>query len=119
MGKKLATEKEICRLIVKQGKCNSMFTIDGFTFCGCDYCPFNNDKYKNLKCVNYSFKDNSKEVVKQAEEFLESTKKKPKSKHLTVRVNKEELAAIKENAAKAQLTVSEFIRTLAIYGEVK
>lgn len=34
-------------------------------------------------------------------------------------VTEKELKQIKENAEKAQLTVSEFLRTLAIYGEVK
>ena len=36
-----------------------------------------------------------------------------------VRTNDRERKAIKEKAEKAQLTVSEYIRTMAIYGEVK
>lgn len=36
-----------------------------------------------------------------------------------IRVNDREKEVIKENAKKAQLTVSEYIRVMAIYGEVK
>ena len=45
--------------------------------------------------------------------------RKAKVKQLHFMVSKEEFEKIKENAEKAQLTVSEYLRTLAIYGEVK
>ena len=42
-----------------------------------------------------------------------------RTKQFIIRVNENEQKRIKENAEKAQLTVSEYIRTMAIYGEVK
>jgi len=42
-----------------------------------------------------------------------------KTTNILIRVSEEEKKAIKENAEKAQLTVSEYLRTMAIYGEVK
>jgi len=42
-----------------------------------------------------------------------------KTTNILIRVSEEEKKAIKENAEKAQLTVSKYLRTMAIYGEVK
>ena len=38
---------------------------------------------------------------------------------LIVRISDKEKANIKEKAEKAQLTVSEYVRNLIVYGEVK
>ena len=64
------TEKEICKEIVRLGKCPTIFNINGLCFSGCKYCPFSSNKNNGLTCVNYTSRDNSKEVVKQAKEFL-------------------------------------------------
>ena len=42
-----------------------------------------------------------------------------RDKNIRVRVSDKEMKQIKEKAKKAQLSVSEYLRTLAIYGEVK
>ena len=42
-----------------------------------------------------------------------------RNKNIILRVSEKELNQIKEKAEKAQLSVSEYLRTLAIYGEVK
>ena len=45
--------------------------------------------------------------------------KKARTKQFIIRVNDNEWKTIKENAEKAQLSVSEYLRTMGIYGEVK
>ena len=114
----LATEKEICKMIVKKNKCPCMFTVKGTHFCGCDYCPFGNKKHKGLKCVNYATWNNQKEVVRQAKKFLEKEKKMPKKTNILIRVSEEEKKAIKENAEKRNMTVSEHLRTLGAYAQI-
>ena len=42
-----------------------------------------------------------------------------RNKNIILRVSEKELKQIKEKAEKAQLSISEYLRTLAIYGEVK
>ena len=42
-----------------------------------------------------------------------------RNKNIILRVNEKELKQIKELAKKSNLSVSEYLRTLAIYGEVK
>jgi predicted DNA binding CopG/RHH family protein len=42
-----------------------------------------------------------------------------RKKTLQIRISEEELKQIKKNAKNAQLTVSEYLRTMAIYKEVK
>lgn len=42
-----------------------------------------------------------------------------RNKNIRIRVSEKEMEQIKEKAKKAGLSVSEFLRTLAIYGEVK
>lgn len=42
-----------------------------------------------------------------------------RNKNIILRVSEKELNQIKEKAEKAQLSISEYLRTLAIYGEVK
>ena len=45
--------------------------------------------------------------------------KKTRDKMLCIKVNERELKAIKEKALEKQLTTSEYVRNMAIYGEVK
>jgi len=42
-----------------------------------------------------------------------------RNKNIILRVSEKELNQIKEKAEKAQLSISEYLRTLAIYGEDK
>lgn len=42
-----------------------------------------------------------------------------RDKNIRVRVSDKEMKQIKEKAKQANLSVSEYLRTLAIYGEVK
>lgn len=42
-----------------------------------------------------------------------------REKNIRIRVSEKELDQIKEKAKEAELSVSEYLRTLAIYGEVK
>lgn len=65
-------EKEICEEIIKLNKCPVIFNINGVCFAGCKYCPFSKEKDNGLNCVNSTFFDNHKEVVKQAKAFLEN-----------------------------------------------
>lgn len=45
--------------------------------------------------------------------------KKARTKQFIIRVNEKEQKAIRDKAEQAGLSVSEYLRTLAIYGEVK
>lgn len=42
-----------------------------------------------------------------------------RQRHIVIRVSEKEMKQIKEMAKNAGLSVSEYLRTLAIYGEVK
>jgi len=114
MNKKLLTENEICKTIIKQGKCTGDFKAGKCIVCGCPYCPFGADNNYDLDCINYTGFNNSKEVVKQAKKFLARPINKPRNIMLTIRVNEKELDNIKKNAMAEGMTVSKFIRMLTI-----
>ena len=42
-----------------------------------------------------------------------------REKHILIRVSEEELKQIKQNADDEDMTVSEYLRQVGIYGEVK